>query len=549
MKRIAKSMMIIFALAAVGCSDAENSNESEDDEQVHCERVEVDGEEYCVYGTPITETGYDCPQDLPNAISMGGGTVCSRNDEVPDDHRDPLEDHVNDANSSSNSNPNGNPNSSNGSPDPPNNSPNSATPVDILWVIDNSASMCSAQRALRDNFGSFASNLEAQDVDFQIAVTTTQMQESPRETVAQAGNIQSMPQPVPAPSQACVGEAGSDPDGTDGYQAFRETLEAAVNCTKDPAQWQHLLDVTNAEIECHLQQQCNGEDAQISDLFPTGPNGERPNVDMSPSDSPYRNIPRVLSADDFRKGDGEVDLDRLERDFACMSMVGTRGHWVEKGLSAAVKAVSPDMTGGPVENPTDASAPNHGLVREDSDFALIFLTDENDCSHDGSLNEGSACGDSVCAFAQHPDVEDQSGLISVDTLADDFIANLDQSKGPVNFGGNNLLLASFHGDWNRYGETSSYPEGQPMHPDDCTDSLAQMPPDDRLKQPSCQTSWGTAYSGDRYDRFFDQFSQASIFPQRPSSDEPMPGLMCEPDQLGDKIELLGETIAASAQTD
>lgn len=47
--------------------------------------------------------------------------------------------------------------------------------VDILWVIDNSGSMEWAQQALASKFESFANQLLAANVDFQLGVTTTDM--------------------------------------------------------------------------------------------------------------------------------------------------------------------------------------------------------------------------------------------------------------------------------------------------------------------------------------------------------------------------------------
>ncbi len=47
------------------------------------------------------------------------------------------------------------------------------TPVDILWVIDNSSSMEDDQERLADNFEIFIDNFGNQDVDFKMAIITT----------------------------------------------------------------------------------------------------------------------------------------------------------------------------------------------------------------------------------------------------------------------------------------------------------------------------------------------------------------------------------------
>jgi hypothetical protein len=85
MKRMTTWMLAALLLTMVGCS-----SDDEPDEQVLCERFEVDQTEYCVYEQPITETGYDCPQDLMNPIPFEAGTVCSGAREIPSDHERPI---------------------------------------------------------------------------------------------------------------------------------------------------------------------------------------------------------------------------------------------------------------------------------------------------------------------------------------------------------------------------------------------------------------------------------------------------------------------------
>jgi hypothetical protein len=46
-------------------------------------------------------------------------------------------------------------------------------PIDILWVVDNSGSMADEQQALADNFNAFIQDFVTKDIDFQMAITTT----------------------------------------------------------------------------------------------------------------------------------------------------------------------------------------------------------------------------------------------------------------------------------------------------------------------------------------------------------------------------------------
>lgn len=64
------------------------------------------------------------------------------------------------------------------------------------------------------------------------------------------------------------------------------------------------------------------------------------------------------------------DTLQLEQAFQSMVRVGTRGSAIERGLLAASTALKEPV----------ASGANRGFVRDDSDFALVFLGDEDDQS-------------------------------------------------------------------------------------------------------------------------------------------------------------------------
>jgi hypothetical protein len=95
MLRMMISAGMLFVLAGVtnGCSSDE-----EPQEQVLCERYEVEQTEYCVYQQPITETGYDCPPDLPNGIPFEMGTVCGGESEIPAGHERPIRERMDGSN-------------------------------------------------------------------------------------------------------------------------------------------------------------------------------------------------------------------------------------------------------------------------------------------------------------------------------------------------------------------------------------------------------------------------------------------------------------------
>ncbi len=85
-------LSLAFSLSVIGCSG------DEPEQQVQCERIDVDGTAYCTYAQPITETGYDCPPDLAHAVDFQGHTVCSPTESIPAEDRSALEEHFAGAN-------------------------------------------------------------------------------------------------------------------------------------------------------------------------------------------------------------------------------------------------------------------------------------------------------------------------------------------------------------------------------------------------------------------------------------------------------------------
>ena len=117
--------------------------------------------------------------------------------------------------------------------------------LDILWMIDNSGSMCQEQKALRDNFGEFIDTLAKIDIDFHIGITTTHVPTNSAiniEPVALPGHLQVKPQPLPGFERSCFYKI--DANGQPVYDAPMEpildAIRNAVACTNDPAKYAYL---------------------------------------------------------------------------------------------------------------------------------------------------------------------------------------------------------------------------------------------------------------------------------------------------------------------
>lgn len=196
--------------------------------------------------------------------------------------------------------------------------------LDLLWVLDNSGSMCDAQKTIRDGMDQFINELERQGVDFQMGVTTTHLktfEEYPLEPVALPGRLQATPQPIPGFDAVCIHPVNEEGEPIrDRFDPVLESLELAIRCTENPEDWSHLSEPRTRDLECAVDSAFfDCEASEIVDLN-----------ELFPSPSAYRQLPLVLHSEAYRDEVGNIDSARLKADFACMSLVGTRGFGYEQ---------------------------------------------------------------------------------------------------------------------------------------------------------------------------------------------------------------------------
>lgn len=389
--------------------------------------------------------------------------------------------------------------------------------LDLLLVIDNSGSMCQEQRLLGESATPMLERIHAAGIDFQLGITTTHMNpDYTLEPVAKPGHLQSTPQPVAGFDRSCHNAVDSQGNAVPGdYAPVRRAIQTAVECTNDPSRYEPLTFATNADIECALYSQPQGCQIAASECGAGSPCVPE---DLFPNPAAYRSIPTVLRSEDYRDGD-VLDIDRLAEDFRCMSFVGVRGYGIEKGLEAAVAAVDPDLAG--------PGGANEGFLRPDARFGLLFVTDENDCSHDGSLDEATPCGGDVCAFANAVDAHD-SPLVAPTDLQAELIQNLRDSKQRPDFGAADVFAASIHGISSRF-------DGEIPTETECSGAEYDG------VGPSCTTALGTAFSGDRYERFLRSFPDGNYFPASTGPDTSLTGWVCTGD-FRPALEAIGQAI-------
>ncbi len=446
--------------------------------------------------------------------------------------------------------------------------------IDILWMIDNSGSMCRSQQIVRESIDEFLEILTEVNLDFHMGITTTHVADCDdpayesvcdREPVAMAGHLQATPQPIPGFDPACSHpvygpndpevQNNEDIQPGDPNQAMLDpviaNINSAIECTANPDQWEDLLNFNETELRCALpgspqvsEDDCEGDMPSLSEFFPP--------------QTAYRNLPVVFRSEDYTDSAGVLDIDRFRRDFGCAALVGTRGYGIERGLDAVVTAVSPELTGGPDATSEDREQfPNAGFIRSTADTGVIFITDENDCSHDGTLNEQTQCGVHNCTIQEN--LGDQGALTPVEDLYSDFILNLAQSRGasidmsgsgaqslaevehinqldpnsPARLGLDQLaqtvLPASLHAPFRRVSPVDS--------PQSCPDEPWTV-------SPSCRTEMGRGWSGHRYEFFLRNFPQffPSADPENP--DSPLDGLICH--DFSDAIEEIADFFRSEA---
>jgi hypothetical protein len=137
----------------------------------------------------------------------------------------------------------------------------------------------------------------------------------------------------------------------------------------------------------------NGDDARLQNSVTVAVNGVTAGKNEFPA--PIKEGEKLILADlDCELGDvdrylsyvaNESDLDATLKQFSCVSKVGPRGCPFEQQLEAAWKALAPSSKTGPdyeFLNGTHGQGDdyNDGFLRDDAVLAVVLVTDEDDCA-------------------------------------------------------------------------------------------------------------------------------------------------------------------------
>jgi hypothetical protein len=364
--------------------------------------------------------------------------------------------------------------------------------VDILWIIDNSSSMCQEQNALTENFDAFIEGLAGINADFRLAVTTTDMdpnagdlgrfRDAPRRVGAECSAAEDNCPTLFNPDQSDaddngIGDACEGDDDGDGVDDHLDNCVAISNPGQEDADGNGLGDACESASDrdsdgdgvmdnldnCALVFSQNQNDADgdgVGDACEGDLDGDGA-VDPNPLDCPD-SIGPVLDSIDYQTDPENptagLHINQLQNDFRCIATVGTQGSGFEKGLSAMQAALS--------------DAVNADFRRQDAWLVIIFVTDENDCSDNNALELHSG---SDCEYKR-------DDLVPVENFID-FLLNFEGMEN-----GERILVAGIIG------------------PDDGIRYDAPSMP-----SPSCSNpEIGDAYGGYRYEQLIDAFGERGV---------------------------------------
>jgi hypothetical protein len=263
-----------------------------------------------------------------------------------------------------------------------------AIKLDILWIIDNSASMCQEQWTLARSFSEFKTMLSTylEQIDIRLAVVTT--------NVAQRGEFRNEPAETFPPACVeqkiwpCLGDADCEKKYGEGWQCSSTAatdlynLNGSVNSTctfhcgteGECCQEFCFADECGDNSSC-IKSKCKDMPSEDCTFTCRDPNGTTSNGCQRAPDTKDcpSNVPKVLTMQN-------IDL------FKCIATVPPEQKYsanMEQGLKTAWWALNPN---GPNQGQSA------GFLRPDAYLVIVFVSDEDDCS----IDEAFAAPNSKC---------------------------------------------------------------------------------------------------------------------------------------------------------
>lgn len=412
--------------------------------------IEIDGESFCVDANQATETGFKCPPDMSPYGGFGyGWAACGPSgfDQARMEQQVIAQDGLDCG----------------------------QMKLDVLVVMDNSTSMCEEQLATSAAMKKFAEQLKDYDADIQFAVTSPDAQ---CEVDATSG--------IHA-SQGRFNQVAASKYPAACYFKSQEVCSTDTDCGA-PGEWKcaaEQLDVCienpNGSINTSCRKLCD-TDAECVAEFGVGSTCLQPG---GASDSGCLVQPQT---DSCAAVTGPVlnntNIDQLE----CVAQLGVYSNKCfkyEQGLKSAWMALDPNGAL-PVQSQV--------LLRPDARLAIVFITDEDDCSTatDDSLNENTY---NTCAFLG--DTDNGGPLMPISDLASKY-RSLKADPSMVSImaiAGDSLAVALTDKEEDRTAYAASKQDPRICH----------------QKSYICDGESGTADWGSRYQALTDEFGTNGLF--------------------------------------
>jgi hypothetical protein len=236
------------------------------------------------------------------------------------------------------------------------------TKVDMLWVVDNSASMDPSQKSLRNGFAVFAQKYMQPTWDIQVGVITTDTYlANPRYAVYRNARQTSFPKWYANWGQLLPGNH----DGP-----------MAASCTTSSPYFYHGYG------QCNVRDSQTGSDITGQDECLNPASGQDSSVlcvNTVNNDNIHSGNPLVKTMLPASGWDAYSWTQVLVKDFMTNVSTGASGSGVERGLSSILQFIADN------EQNSQGTAPNP-LFRPGSLRVIIIVTDEDDQSVDPNVN-------------------------------------------------------------------------------------------------------------------------------------------------------------------
>ncbi|MCB9728306.1 MAG: hypothetical protein H6744_04755 [Deltaproteobacteria bacterium] len=268
-----------------------------------------------------------------------------------------------------------------------------AIPIDFLWVVDDSSSMCEEQVALTDNFQQFSKILaENFDIDPRVAVVTPDMHCTMQESLGKATKGQFSTQAATGFPPAC--QARQPVPCTTNEQCANldctlfGTCDAEGTWTCRKAQNASCVENPNGTLNSTCRRSCTTDD-ECQQLF-DDPRYICQKLSGSPADwgcllpPPTSNCPASVGP--------VLDLSTIDQ-FACLATVGVNQAQCfkyEQGMRGALTALDangPNKANIACTKQQEKDGECKRFLRDEAYLVIIFVSDEDDCSADVELPE------------------------------------------------------------------------------------------------------------------------------------------------------------------